>query len=57
MQNKAIQGKPFITGAGTALVTPFNESGSIDEKALRELVSFQIGSGINFLVPCGTTGE
>ena len=44
-------------GCGTALVTPFHQDGSIDEPALRNLVTWQIESGIDFLVPCGTTGE
>lgn len=44
-------------GCGTALVTPFRQDGSIDEPALRNLVNWQIESGIDFLVPCGTTGE
>ena len=44
-------------GCGTALVTPFKEDLSIDEEALRSLVDFQIAGGIDFLVPCGTTGE
>jgi len=46
-----------LRGCGTALVTPFRQDGSIDEPALRNLVSWQIESGIDFLVPCGTTGE
>jgi len=46
-----------LRGCGTALVTPFNQDGSIDEPALRNLVAWQIESGIDFLVPCGTTGE
>jgi 4-hydroxy-tetrahydrodipicolinate synthase len=46
-----------LRGCGTALVTPFQQNGSIDETALRELVRWQIDSGIDFLVPCGTTGE
>ena len=46
-----------LKGCGTALVTPFNEDLSIDEDALRRFVDFQIGEGIDFLVPCGTTGE
>jgi 4-hydroxy-tetrahydrodipicolinate synthase len=46
-----------LRGCGTALVTPFLGDGSIDEKALRSLVAWQIESGIDFLVPCGTTGE
>ena len=44
-------------GCGTALVTPFRQDGSVDESALRNLVAWQVESGIDFLVPCGTTGE
>lgn len=44
-------------GCGTALVTPFAGDGSVDEAALRALVEWQIESGVEFLVPCGTTGE
>ncbi|HEV2181224.1 MAG TPA: 4-hydroxy-tetrahydrodipicolinate synthase [Gemmatimonadaceae bacterium] len=44
-------------GCGTALATPFAPDGSIDERALRSLVSWQIADGIHFLVPCGSTGE
>jgi 4-hydroxy-tetrahydrodipicolinate synthase len=47
----------MFTGCGTALVTPFTSNGSLDESGLRALVRRQIESGINFLVPCGTTGE
>jgi 4-hydroxy-tetrahydrodipicolinate synthase len=43
-------------GSFTALVTPFN-NGSVDEKAFRGLVDWQIGEGTNGLVPVGTTGE
>ena len=46
-----------LSGCGTALVTPFNDDSSIDEAALRKFVEFQISEGIDFLVPCGTTGE
>jgi len=46
-----------FTGCGTALVTPFRKDGSLDEETLRKLVRRQIQAGINFLVPCGTTGE
>ncbi len=46
-----------IRGCGTALVTPFRRDGSLDEAALRRLVEFQLREGIDFLVPCGTTGE
>jgi len=44
-------------GCGTAIVTPFRADGSIDEQALRALVNWQIDSGIDFLVACGSTGE
>ncbi len=46
-----------FTGCGTAMVTPFRKDFSLDEEALRRLVRRQIAGGINFLVPCGTTGE
>ena len=46
-----------LRGCGTALVTPFHQDGTIDEAALRNLVAWQVESGIDFLVPCGTTGE
>src|SRR6476660_7775865 len=46
-----------LRGCGTALVTPFHQAGSIDDAALRNLVAWQIESKIDFLVPCGTTGE
>ena len=46
-----------LRGCGTALVTPFKPDGSLDEPALRGLVRWQVESGIDFLVPCGTTGE
>lgn len=46
-----------IRGCGTALVTPFRRDGTVDDDALRRLVQFQLREGIDFLVPCGTTGE
>ncbi|HEY4901177.1 MAG TPA: 4-hydroxy-tetrahydrodipicolinate synthase [Terriglobales bacterium] len=46
-----------LRGCGTALVTPFKRDGSVDEMALRQLVRWQVDSGIDFLLPCGTTGE
>ncbi len=47
----------MFTGTGTALVTPFRGDGSLDEATLRVLIKRQIEAGIDFLVPCGTTGE
>ena len=47
----------MFTGCGTALVTPFRRDLSLDEGALRKLVRRQLQARINFLVPCGTTGE
>ena len=46
-----------LSGCGTALVTPFHSDGSLDEEALSKLVQWQIESGIQFLVACGTTAE
>lgn len=46
-----------FSGCGTALVTPFRGDGALDEPALVRLVNWQIESGVNFLIPCGTTGE
>jgi 4-hydroxy-tetrahydrodipicolinate synthase len=46
-----------LRGCGTAIVTPFKADGSIDDKALRSFVAWQVESRIDFLVPCGTTGE
>jgi len=45
------------TGCGTAIVTPFRADGAIDEQALWALVNWQIESGIDFIVACGSTGE
>jgi 4-hydroxy-tetrahydrodipicolinate synthase len=47
---------PEIAGTGTALVTPFAK-GRLDLRAVRRLVEQQIAAGVDFLVPCGTTGE
>ena len=46
-----------LRGCGTALATPFTRDGALDEPALRKLVDWQIDQGIDFLVPCGSTGE
>ncbi len=47
----------MFEGVYTALVTPFQNNGSIDEAGLRTLVDFQIEGGVAGLVPMGTTGE
>jgi len=47
----------MFTGCGTALVTPFRKDLSLDEEAVRRLARRQVEAGIDFLVPCGTTGE
>ena len=47
----------MFAGCGTALVTPFRRDLSLDEPALHRLVRRQVDAGIDFLVPCGTTGE
>ena len=46
-----------LSGCGTALVTPFRADGAVDEAALTRLVEWQIASGVDFLVPVGSTGE
>ena len=47
----------MFRGLGTALVTPFRADGSLDESAFAKFVDWQIAEGVQFLVPCGTTGE
>ncbi|HEX8171799.1 MAG TPA: 4-hydroxy-tetrahydrodipicolinate synthase [Thermoanaerobaculia bacterium] len=47
----------MFEGVGTALITPFRDDGSFDEGAFERFVDWQIAEGVNFLVPCGTTGE
>jgi 4-hydroxy-tetrahydrodipicolinate synthase len=46
-----------LQGCGTALVTPFTDRGEVDYPALRALVEWQIAEQVDFLVPCGSTGE
>ena len=47
----------MLYGTGTALVTPMNNDGSVNEEALRRLVDFQEENGVDMLLPCGSTGE
>jgi 4-hydroxy-tetrahydrodipicolinate synthase len=47
----------MFKGVFTAIITPFNEDGSLDEECLKKLIDFQIDNGISGIVPCGTTGE
>jgi 4-hydroxy-tetrahydrodipicolinate synthase len=46
-----------LQGCGTALVTPFRADGSIDERGLYDLARWQVESGVDWLLACGTTGE
>ena len=48
---------PSFAGAHTALITPFQEDGSLDEAALTRLVESQVAAGISGVIPVGTTGE
>ena len=48
---------PMLGGAGTAIVTPFTANGAIDETALRQFIAWQLEEGIDYIVPCGSTGE
>ena len=54
--DRVMAAKTSFRGSFTALVTPF-KNGSVDEKAFRDLVDWQIAEGTNGLVPVGTTGE
>lgn len=47
----------LLRGCGTAIVTPFATDGAVDFGALRALAAWQVTEGIDFLVPCGSTGE
>jgi 4-hydroxy-tetrahydrodipicolinate synthase len=55
-EDRAMPAKTRFRGSFTALITPF-KNGSLDEKAFRDLVDWQIAEGTNGLVPVGTTGE
>jgi 4-hydroxy-tetrahydrodipicolinate synthase len=55
-EDHAMTAKTRFRGSFTALITPF-KNGSLDEKAFRDLVDWQIVEGTNGLVPVGTTGE
>lgn len=55
--NAATKGQLKLGGAMTALITPMNSAGEVDLEALERLVRWQVESGIDGLVPCGTTGE
>ncbi len=46
-----------LAGCGTALATPFTSDGRVDEAALRAFVEWQVGQGVQYVVPCGSTGE
>lgn len=47
----------IFTGAGVAIVTPFNEDGSVDYDSFRKLIEFQVENGTDCIIVCGTTGE
>jgi len=47
----------MLKGVFTAIVTPFDESGNLDEKAFRNLIEEQVLAGVAGIVPCGSTGE
>ena len=46
-----------LSGTGVAIVTPFNENGSVDFEALGKLIDFIISNGVEYIVTLGTTGE
>ncbi len=47
----------IFTGAGVAIITPFNEKGEVNYEKLGELIDFQIENGTDSIIICGTTGE
>lgn len=47
---------PFL-GTGIAIVTPYNQDGSVDHEALKKIVNFNVENGTNYIVISGTTGE
>ena len=47
----------ILRGCYVAIVTPFSETGTVNEKALRSHIDFLMGKGVAGIVPCGTTGE
>ncbi|MDR0890597.1 MAG: 4-hydroxy-tetrahydrodipicolinate synthase [Endomicrobium sp.] len=47
----------MFSGVYTALLTPFNNKNEIDFHALDKLLELQLMSGVDGIVPCGTTGE
>ena len=47
----------LFTGAGIAIITPFNEDGSINYERLGEMIDYQIENGTDAIIICGTTGE
>ncbi len=49
--------QPVVRGAYTAIVTPFNDNGTVDWEGLDQLVAYQVAQGIEGIVGCGTTGE
>ena len=56
LEIRVMTARTSFRGSFTALVTPF-KNGSVDERAFRDLVDWQIAEGTNGLVPVGTTGE
>ncbi len=52
-----MQNYPFLKGSGTALVTPFDQTGNIDYPAFEKLINHNIAGGMEYLVIQGTTGE
>ena len=48
---------PLFRGAMTALITPFDSSGQLQAKHLRDIIEIQIQGGVDAIIPCGTTGE
>lgn len=56
-KNKRMNLREHLKGTGVAIITPFNEAGSVDFEALGKLIDFIIGNGVEYIVTLGTTGE
>ncbi len=49
--------KTLFVGAGVAIVTPFNDNGSVNYDALANMLDYQIENSTDAIIICGTTGE
>ena len=48
---------PIFTGAGVAIITPFNDDLTVNYEKFGEFIDFQVNNGTDAIIVCGTTGE